>query len=141
MLYHLVYLSTSTKFLSDDELATMLEKAQANNKSLGVTGALVYHDGNFAQMLEGPKDIVLNLFEKISKDPRHFGVIKIEEGPIQKREFENWSMSFQNVHKLPEDLLKANPILNTPLTSAELAANPSRALQVFRLFKQHIMKD
>jgi hypothetical protein len=119
----------------------MLEKAQANNKSLGVTGALVYHDGNFAQMLEGPKDIVLNLFEKISKDPRHFGVIKIEEGPIQKREFENWSMSFQNVHKLPEDLLKANPILNTPLTSAELAANPSRALQVFRLFKQHIMKD
>ena len=49
------------------------------------------------QYLEGPREHVINLFTSIEKDDRHHKVFVIMEGDIQQRNFEHWSMGFQNM--------------------------------------------
>jgi len=61
MLYSLVYVSSAVTFFSSAELVTLLEKSRANNTRLGISGLLLYKDGNTMQLLEGERDIVLAL--------------------------------------------------------------------------------
>ncbi len=138
MLIQLVYLSTSRELLTDEQLTDILLKSQQNNTPLEITGALVYHDGNFIQLLEGPEENVLSVYAKIKKDPRHQNITTLIQAPIQEREFASWSMAFQNVSKLPPEILEKNPVLNTPLTDDELAQRPSRALVILRAFRDNL---
>lgn len=135
MLIQLVYLSTSHDLLSDQELAEILIASQRNNTRLDITGALIYHDGNFIQLLEGPEEAVLTLYDKIKADPRHGGVVTLIQAPTEKREFANWSMMFRNIGKLDPEILEKNSILNTPLTVDNLSHHPSRALELLRSFR------
>ena len=68
-LYSLVY-SSRNKIQGDQsvvnaELRRILTSSRARNKAAGVTGALLYNSGNFAQVLEGPLDAVESTFERI----------------------------------------------------------------------------
>jgi hypothetical protein len=135
MLIQLVYLSTSRHLLTDDELAEILLVSQRNNEKVDITGALIYHDGNFIQLLEGPEEAVLTLYDKIKADRRHGGVLTLVQSPIEKREFASWSMMFRNIGKLDPEILEKNSILNTPLTTENLSHHPSRALELLRSFR------
>jgi hypothetical protein len=50
------------------------------------------------QIIEGEEEHVLELFIKISMDKRHKDIYKIMSGPINKRNFDNWSMGFCNMN-------------------------------------------
>jgi hypothetical protein len=63
---------------------------------------LLYQNGTFMQMLEGEKQPVLNLYDKITKDDRHTGIHTVLEGDIEERNFEDWSMGFFNMEKADE---------------------------------------
>jgi hypothetical protein len=76
------------------ELHTILESARVNNARLGVTGALIFNAGNFAQVLEGPPSEVGKIFEKIQRDLRHSEVTVVQSGPAVERQFPDWSMAF-----------------------------------------------
>jgi hypothetical protein len=95
----LVYVSASTQHFSDSELVDLLTKAREKNTQLDVSGMLVYHDGNFLQVLEGPEQAVKSLFETINQDKRHRTVIKLFERPIAQRQFKDWSMAFRQLDK------------------------------------------
>lgn len=99
-MYYLIYVSSANFPMSSDDLLFLLEQSREKNRRLGITGMLVYKDGCFLQMLEGDKEVVLELFETIKKDPRHKDVIKVITGHIQQRNFENWSMGFSNMDKV-----------------------------------------
>jgi hypothetical protein len=45
-------------------------------------------------VLEGAPEVILALFEKIEKDPRHSRVSKLIFEPIEERDFADWSMGF-----------------------------------------------
>lgn len=60
---------------------------------------LLFKNGAFMQMLEGEKQTVLDLYDTISVDNRHKGVIKIMTGDIKERNFKDWSMGFCNMDK------------------------------------------
>jgi cytochrome oxidase Cu insertion factor (SCO1/SenC/PrrC family) len=49
--------------------------------------------------LEGDKESVEELFAKISIDPRHDSVIKLQSTYVEKRQFEKWSMGFKSYNK------------------------------------------
>ena len=49
----LIYASSATKAMSQDELKALLAKARTNNQRDNITGMLLYNDGNFLQVLEG----------------------------------------------------------------------------------------
>lgn len=95
MLYRLFYVSRCTKQSSFDETnitTQIISYAILNNKKLGITGAITFDGNDFAQILEGEKSVVLNLFEKIKADPRHDNVSIIKNQDIETRHYEEWAM-------------------------------------------------
>ncbi|KQO70982.1 BLUF domain-containing protein [Methylobacterium sp. Leaf89] len=97
-LYRLVYASKNLLQVPDAEashaVAQILETSQRNNAEVGVTGALMFNGGAFAQVLEGPRQGVERTFERIQRDQRHGDVTVLECGPTEARGFANWSMAF-----------------------------------------------
>lgn len=97
-LYRLVYLSRNDVDGDSDEIRStieeILEVSRVNNAKVGVTGALMFNAGCFAQVLEGPQAAVQATFERIQCDFRHsqVGVLMFEQ--VGQRGFENWSMAY-----------------------------------------------
>jgi hypothetical protein len=95
-LHQLIYMST----LSDKKesyLRSILEACMHTNKLAEVTGMLLYTDGRIMQVLEGDEVVIKALYEKIQKDKRHYDVFLLDEFPIDKRSFPDWSMGFRNI--------------------------------------------
>ncbi len=97
-LYCLVYTSISNQEMSDDSLRDLLEKSRAKNKTLDITGMLLYLDPFFIQFLEGEEAIVNESFDIIKQDLRHQKVSLIYKRPIEKRSFPNWTMGFNKIN-------------------------------------------
>lgn len=93
-IYYLMYFSAARKKLTEAELKALLEKSRERNLAAGITGMLMYYDGNFAQVLEGDYQAVKSAFQKVANDPRHHQIIKVKEGYEEKRVFGDWSMAF-----------------------------------------------
>lgn len=96
--YSLVYSSTSTSSAVGDafaqEIGSILAVARQKNTARGVTGALLATEGRFVQVLEGERDDVKAVFERISGDSRH-GEIEILSSQFSDRpRFKEWSMAF-----------------------------------------------
>ena len=136
-MYSMVYVSSATKPMAKDELVELLGVAAERNSPKGITGLLLYKDGNFMQMLEGDEQAVTALYRQIELDPRHRGAIVLLKGESDAREFPDWSMGFRDL-KSPE--LTSRPgfseFLNTPLTAREFEAHPGRAKTLLRMFKE-----
>ncbi len=97
-LYRLVYASKNLLNGSEPEaraaVETILDASRRNNPRVGVTGALMFNDGAFAQVLEGPQKGVEDTFERIQRDLRHGDVTVLECRPVTERSFAEWSMAF-----------------------------------------------
>jgi len=102
-MHYLIYVSSAEMLMSSDDLMFLLTQCREKNPLVGVTGMLLYKGGNFMQMLEGEQSVILGLFEKIKRDRRHKDVIKILDGEIQQRNFQNWSMGFVNMNEVGDD--------------------------------------
>lgn len=110
--YRLIYRSHSllppgNKADGRASLADILRVARANNASLGVTGALMLYDDWFAQVLEGPKEVVEGLFARIRSDNRHESVRLDHAGAAPKRLFEKWAMAVVAEHHQPDEPMVA----------------------------------
>ncbi|MEJ7592158.1 MAG: BLUF domain-containing protein [Planctomycetaceae bacterium] len=90
----LIYSSAATVTFSASDLRELLAFARNNNRSLDVTGMLLYQDGSFLQVLEGESEAVLSLYTKIEKDKRHSNIKLLLRKDIEEREFSEWSMGF-----------------------------------------------
>lgn len=102
MLYQVIYSSQATKPLTTADLEKILVDARAGNEAHNVTGALVYVDGVFLQILEGDKDTVFKLMSSIGKDTRHSSVKVFHEAQINERAFGSWRMAYLSPR--PEEL-------------------------------------
>lgn len=100
LLHHLVYQSSITAPLGDDDLRHLLTQSRAFNAANGLTGVLLCSTGAFLQLLEGPRTHVHAVFARIARDPRHHTVGKLADGPITHRQFAQWSMGFRTVQPL-----------------------------------------
>jgi hypothetical protein len=96
-LISITYVSAAAEAMTDDSVAAILVKSRANNRRLGLTGALLYRGGRFIQMLEGPDEQVRARFDIIAADPRHRSVQLISEKTIVERQFPEWTMGFRPV--------------------------------------------
>ena len=93
----------------DKELNGILQSARANNASQGVTGALLFNEECFAQVLEGPRRSVEQIFEKIQRDRRHGQVTVVDNGWADRRDFPDWAMA----HAQPSSGQQAEGIAST----------------------------
>ncbi|MEH6756655.1 MAG: BLUF domain-containing protein [Parasphingorhabdus sp.] len=69
------------------------EGSAAHNRLSDLTGSLVFVDGAFIQILEGPPDEVEKTFERICCDFRHVDVRLIDFINVSERLFEDWDMA------------------------------------------------
>lgn len=72
----------------------ILQASRRNNVERGITGALLYSDGWFAQVIEGPQSAVELVFEWIVLDDRHTDIRVLYLKEIDERSFGSWSMAF-----------------------------------------------
>lgn len=98
----IIYSSSATRPMDDQELVDLLDHARKNNHSMGVTGILVYHQGDFMQVLEGGAAVVDDLYRVIQEDERHTNIKTILRRNVPDREFSDWEMAFK--HVTPEDI-------------------------------------
>ena len=75
--YCLVYISTASSLLTEEELTNILTRSRQKNSALGITGILLYFNGNIIQVLEGQQDQVARVYERIKRDPRHNQLIEL----------------------------------------------------------------
>lgn len=136
-MFFLVYVSSAVRPFSRADLEDLLATSRDNNARAGITGMLLYKEGNFMQVLEGEEGPVRALYDKIGDDPRHRGEIVLRQGFTEERQFPDWSMGFRDLQS-PE--ARAIPgyseFLNTPLTGREFSEDPTRAQKLLLTFKK-----
>lgn len=123
--------------MSDEELVDILRQSRSYNAAHGITGMLLYHDEAFMQYLEGDKEEIFRLYDKIVLDERHTGVTLYFERPIDERNFAEWSMGFSNLEKVdPKGLEGFTPFLEKGFTSEAAAEQPTMAMRLLMKFKE-----
>ena len=135
--FFLVYVSAAVTWFSPAELRALLATARAENQRAGITGMLLYKDGNFMQVLEGDEAAVRRLQARIAADRRHRGMVVIDSGPLAEREFAAWSMGFCDLNAGSDALPPGySDFLDLPLDDPLFASSPNRCRQLLQLFKQ-----
>ena len=76
------------------EIEKILQVAQRRNAASDVTGALMFNDRMFTQVLEGDEGAVHAIFSSIERDARHRDIAVLETGNIVRRSFPVWSMAY-----------------------------------------------
>jgi len=113
ILKQLIYTSVSTRGLFEVMSPDSLRRIRANNIAAEITGALVWKDPKFMQVLEGPADNINRLFSTLLKDDRHSDLVLISERIIHEREFPNWAMQSSSLDKDPVSNLSRHTELNS----------------------------
>ena len=132
---HLIYNSAATHAFTDAELESLLQKARNNNAARDITGMLLYLDGCFFQVLEGPQDKVDALVETIRQDQGHARMSVIIREPIAHRAFSEWTMGFT---RLSLDDARSIDGLNDFFGSGHVLTelDAGRAKKILTAFKQ-----
>jgi len=107
MLVRLMYASRANEQIGAEDLAAILKVSKANNPATGVTGVLCFcrSSGIFMQVLEGGRDPVNALYNRITRDKRHRDPTLLSYDEIGQRAFAGWSMGQVNMDRLNAALL------------------------------------
>jgi hypothetical protein len=72
----------------------IVQGAVAWNGANGVTGALLFTERHFAQLLEGPDEAITELLTRIAADTRHGDLRVVDNKQVEGRSFGSWSMAY-----------------------------------------------
>lgn len=121
-IYSLVYSSSAR--LNPDSSADLamideiLAKARQCNAKVDVTGALLFTEGRFVQVLEGDRNDVRATYDRIEADPRHANVEILSSQFSDRRRFKQWSMAFVGDNEALRNRFDGSPL-------AELGKKPA----------------
>jgi hypothetical protein len=134
--FFLVYVSAAVTWFSESELRALLERSRARNEATGITGMLLYKDGNFMQVLEGEESAVRAVHARIAADLRHYGMVTIDSGPQSGRQFPDWTMGFTDLSGSRDTLPRGySHFLQTPLSDPVFSRTPGHSRQLLGLFR------
>lgn len=74
MYERILYVSRAAPETDQAEVYRIIRAAHARNRAEGLSGALVFLDGHFVQLLEGPAPAVAAGLARIRADRRHHGL-------------------------------------------------------------------
>jgi hypothetical protein len=138
-LHTILYLSTAVVKFTPGMLEELLQLSRARNAAHGVTGLLLYRDGCFMQLIQGPAEAVRSLYASIQRDPRHGEITTLQDEPCSQTDFPDWSMGFRDLRSAEvRNFPGFSEFLDTPLTSEELGDNVSSARRILMAFKEDV---
>lgn len=136
-LYRLVYVSSAKNKYAKVDLLGLLHKAREKNTRLGITGLLLYKDGNFMQLIEGEKTAIHALFDAILADPDHHQVVMMIDEPCEERLFAEWRMGFYDLDDPALTTLPGfSPFMNFALHDIWAKHDASGCMALFELFRR-----
>jgi hypothetical protein len=106
-MYRVIYFSQASRPPSADDIHRIVETSRANNAVYDVTGLLIYFGGRYFQLLEGPREAVMRLVQRIRRDTRHGNLTILSAEPVEARAFPGWPMGYAEAHALPDELSRA----------------------------------
>ncbi len=130
MTYRIIYSSEAATPMQTDDLQELLDHARRSNAAKGVTGALVYAERIFLQILEGDKVVLRDLMAKIRRDVRHENVLVLRESEVPTAIFGSWKMAY--VSATPKQVAKWSGVSatnDTPEGLGETAEEQNRTAQ------------
>ena len=95
-LYQVLHVSQAAHTAFDMSDLDILKQGVSMNAKRGITGFLRREEGHFIQVLEGPRDNLIELLDKIMRDRRHFNMRIIDLRRIETREFPDWSFGYDD---------------------------------------------
>ena len=99
------YLSQSKLDWTDEAIDELLQRSKQNNATRRITGAMIYANGYFMQLIEGPQIAVDKLYSAIEADPRHEVLSLLHSQEIKDRHFSDWAMEYRDSDDLGERAL------------------------------------
>jgi hypothetical protein len=94
----LTYTSLARLDLQTSDLEDIHRTARELNALDGITGLLVFNGTHFLQIVEGSRDAIDDLLERLRRDRRHSGLEVRDERRIEARSFPDWSMELVRVN-------------------------------------------
>jgi Sensors of blue-light using FAD len=134
MVFQLLYSSTATQDFWPDDLFELVEKSRRKNTEHGLTGMLLFHEGQFLQLLEGPEPAVRNCFAVVERDLRHHLVKVLLTGECEERNFPEWTMGFEQTGDAWNLPPAWSTILEQGLNSSAASEHPSAAKELLLSF-------
>jgi hypothetical protein len=135
--YRLIYISRN-KIQGEaqqvhQEVAHILDVARQRNSEAGITGALMFNSGCFAQVLEGSLSAIEETFERIQCDSRHAEVVVLSFEPVDSRSFDSWSMAYVGAN--------SDSIEEFDTFRAESGFDPDNipGNRIFEIIKEHLL--
>lgn len=105
MLVRLLYASRTAGKVTGETIEAILEQSRRHNPAHGITGILCHGGDVFMQVLEGGRDNVSVLYNKIVRDERHRDVTLLYFIEVAERRFAGWTMGQVNLKKINPSLL------------------------------------
>ena len=90
----MIYSSRAVSPMTTDALEVILDDARRGNENRGITGALIYADGIFLQVLEGEREVDEPLAERIRADTRHEAMKIFHAREVDEPAFDDWRMAY-----------------------------------------------
>ena len=128
----IVYFSSSVGPLQEEDLLTILEQSRHNNSRTGITGVMLYVRGSIIQVLEGEKEVVEALYERIEQDQRHTDVIRVLSRNITQRLFADWLMGYETINARQLEDIRA--VVNLDNEEPAVEANNHSILKTIKVF-------
>jgi hypothetical protein len=97
-----LYTSRARAEFDATQLEPLLAQSREANGARAITGMLLYRDGRFVQVLEGPAGEVEALLDRIRADARHSDVRVLLDERIERRQFADWSMGYERMEPAAE---------------------------------------
>jgi len=105
MLTTLIYQSQLSAECSDNDLELLTREASEKNRTMLVTGILLFNGTEFFQVLEGEEHVVDRLFRHICEDPRHSDVVELMRDYSAYRRFSDTGMTLFELQKIDTTVL------------------------------------
>jgi len=103
MIRPVTYLSIAAASLTERDAERLAAEAEASNRACGITGMMAFGGDLIFQVLEGPRDTVQALIQRIRRDPRHRSLQILTDETVATRDFDGFPMSFRT---LDEDAIE-----------------------------------
>ncbi len=141
-MYTILYTSKEKCELGFKEIESMLLTARVFNHANGITGCLIHHKGSFIQLIEGEKDVVQNLYDKIKKDKRHYQIRELFSGLSIERLFKNWYMVDDDIYSSYKFSITKKELFKKVTDSTNLIPNYSGSpLYILWQYSQILFKE
>ncbi|SDB65935.1 Sensors of blue-light using FAD [Flavobacteriaceae bacterium MAR_2010_188] len=131
VVFELTYCSLAKSGVTQKTLEQILREAREFNGDNKITGCLLYHEGEFVQILEGEKETVKKLYQRICNDARHTDISLLSEGIKDSRFFDNWDMAFSELADLEAHIIDKKYFEKNLILLSEMVLKPTRTARIF----------